>query len=156
MKRFFALVLVLTMVLQLVPTSVLAADNGGWKTLKSAPILRLADEGTTYLTVTFLDKDGGTVQSKYVQSGKSLGSTPAAPEVTGYTFQYWYWMDGETENRLDGTTVISQDLTVLPKYLASGSYHTVTFYDRDATVYKTVMVVTGEPIGSDYPVPHCP
>ena len=141
MKRFFALVLALTMVLQLVPTSVLAADNSGWKSFKGT-ILRSTGD---YWTVTW--NVDGEVGSYAAADGTLLSDiVPASPKKAGYHFIGWKDADG---NDIDVSTPVTAAITVIAQF-EEIVYHTVTF-KAEGSDDITVTLEDGATVGKNMP-----
>ena len=99
-----------------------------------------AGDGPTF-TVTFKDGDS-TIAEVEVPQGTAIGGLlPAAPTKEGYRFDKW-------NPEVTADTVIEDDMTVSAVFVKTW---TLTFYNRDAEVYETVVVDDGKAIGSDMP-----
>ncbi|MBR6822727.1 MAG: InlB B-repeat-containing protein, partial [Clostridia bacterium] len=99
-----------------------------------------AGDGPTF-TVTFY-VDGSEYATVDVPQATAIGNLlPAAPTMEGYRFDGW-----DPEVKAD--TVIEDNMTVNAVFVKTW---TVTFYNRDAEVYKTVVVDDKKAIGSDMP-----
>ncbi|MBR6135762.1 MAG: InlB B-repeat-containing protein, partial [Clostridia bacterium] len=99
-----------------------------------------AGDGPTF-TVTF-NVDGSEYATVDVPQATAIGNLlPAAPTKEGYRFDRW-----DPEVKAD--TVIEDNMTVNAVFVKTW---TVTFYNRDAEVLKTVVVDAEEAIGSEMP-----
>jgi|GEM_PF-6240462 len=88
-------------------------------------------------TVTFLDKDGNTIDSRIVTIGSSITDLPKAPVVEGYTFIGWeneLWL---SDVQFDFSTIALYEKTVLQEF-------TVVFLDHDGTELSKQTVTEGE------------
>jgi uncharacterized repeat protein (TIGR02543 family) len=86
------------------------------------------DDSVTY-TVTF-DSDGGTpaTQTRTVSKDASLGSLPANPSKTGYTFGGWYRSRNGGGESFTTTTKVIANITVYAKWTPVSSVrYTVTY-----------------------------
>ena len=147
MKRFFALVLALVMVLQLCPLTAMAEiDYSRFRTAESVNDVPTA----AFAQVVFEYDDGTLVKKLNVQTGKTVGSEemPTAEARTGFDFVGWF--DGETEITAD--TPITSSITATAKYTKKAGWYTVTFYNRDAQVHKAVTLEANTAIGTLPPV----
>ncbi len=128
-ERLLAIIMSLMMVFQMMPFSALADE-----------VASDVKQGTEYWTVTF-KANGGTVETLTVEDGSTVANLPTDP--TGDApFIGWYVDDTEFTT----STVVNSDLTVTAKF-----GWTLTFYNRDAEVIKTVKVENGTAIGSAMP-----
>jgi len=73
-----------------------------------------------------------------------ISKKPVGPEPSGYDFLGWY--NGDTLFDFE-TTPITSDITLVTKY--KGEDRTVTFYNQDKTVLKTVIVENGKTVPAD-------
>lgn len=81
-------------------------------------------------TVTFLDKDGATIDTVIVPAGQYGASPPTPPTFSGFVFYAW---DKEF-------SVVEKDMTVAAIYHA---LYTVTFFDADGTPLGSQTVEEG-------------
>jgi uncharacterized protein (TIGR02145 family)/uncharacterized repeat protein (TIGR02543 family) len=102
--------------------------------------------GSTF-TVTFDDQSATTPVSPKTLSvtvpATTVGTLPAAPAKTGYTFGGWFTAVNGGGTEFTATTTVSASITVYAKW--TGSTYTVTFDDQSATTpvsptTKTVIV----------------
>lgn len=81
-------------------------------------------------TVTFLDKDGATIDTVIVPAGQYGATPPTPPTFSGFVFYAW---DKEF-------SVVEKDMTVAAIYHA---LYTVTFFDADGTPLGSQTVEEG-------------
>ena len=145
MKKFFALLLSLIMVLQLSPLTALAeTDTTGFTVFKSNT---LRSASPTYYTVTFTEYDG-TTNKVVVAENETVPANdfPTPQERAGYDFDEWVYGTGNTA--FDSETPVTKNLTVTATYTLKENWHIVTFYNRDAEVVETRTVAGGDAIGT--------
>ena len=148
MKRFFALLLAMVMVLQLCPLPAMAEiDYSRFRTAESVNDVTRAtfvqvtlqyDDGTTF-------DDGKTYKKYNVASGSTFSEQiPELAAKEGYSADGWY----NGENKLEADTLINTSITYTARYTLQSGYNLVTFYNRDAQVIETRTVETGNAIGT--------
>ena len=94
-------------------------------------------------TVTFLGKDGATIETVTVPYGERVTALPTAPVVEHHTFDHWKTAEGEVFT-LD--TVVTFNMNVTASY--NKNSYTVTFVDKDGATLATETVVYGDTIAN--------
>ncbi|MBE6019009.1 MAG: hypothetical protein E7230_01525 [Clostridiales bacterium] len=153
LKRFFAFLLCAAMVITYMPSSVftLAGGEGGDDNAAvAAEATEPADEGTN------TPSTGGSNDAPAVQAEPSE-TEPADDNGTVVEPADDQQPEGQeadgTETRGPPPEEEPLEEGVEEPTRATDTTWTVTFYDRDAEVYKTVEVTKGEAIGSEMPDP---
>ena len=98
-------------------------------------------------TVTFLNEEGGTVETVSVASGGTVTELPAVPEKEGYD---GVWVVGETV--FTTATVITDHTTVTPRYTLKSVYGDVTLdgeFNVDDVTYLLQALVGKVTLSSD-------
>ena len=93
-------------------------------------------------TVTFKNKDGGTISSGSLDYGSAI-TFPAAPQVTGQTFTGWTGDDSSFVADGGSATVPAYDIIYTATY--GTSKHTITYY-VDGAVWDTAEAFYGSGI----------
>ena len=108
------------------------------------------DEAPRPYTVTFYDRDAEVYATVTVEYGTAIGD--GLPAVIAREDYDAYWAEGEivegtqgtetrvTGGRVDGSTVVTGDMTVVPDYEKIS--YTITFYEEDKTTEVAARTVT--------------
>ena len=96
-------------------------------------------------TVTLM-VDGEVYDTITVPDGGTVNDLPS-PSKDGYRFDKWVTGSGST---FDTETVVTENITITAEFIP---VYTLTFYSRDAKVYKTITVDAGSSIGDKLPAP---
>ena len=94
---------------------------------------------STVYTVTYDSQGGTSVSPQQVVSGGTVGTLPADPTRTGYTFGGWYTATSGGGTQFTGSTVVTGNITVYAKWTATGTAGTAagTFTYADGSVTMT-------------------
>jgi len=76
---------------------------------------------STVYTVTYDSQGGTSVSPQQVVSGGTVGTLPADPTRTGYTFNGWYTGTGGTGTQFTASTTVTGNITVYAKWTATGT-----------------------------------
>jgi len=76
---------------------------------------------STVYTVTYDSQSGSAVSPQQVVSGGTVGTLPANPTRTGYTFGGWFTATSGGGTQFTGTTVVTGSITVYAKWTATGT-----------------------------------
>lgn len=99
---------------------------------------------TNTYEVVFKDDSDNILETIYVEIGDSIDNTanatlPTNPTKSGYTFDDWYLYDGNsvTNNRLDTSAIVSNDLIYKPRWAGEDDVAAIgtTYY----TTYKAAI-----------------
>ena len=86
----------------------------------SIPVYAYWTTSTVY-TVTFDSQGGTAVSPQQVVSGGTVGTLPADPTRTGFTFGGWYTATSGGGTQFTGTTVVTGNIPVYAKWTATGT-----------------------------------
>lgn len=94
-------------------------NSGTWNKTESEIVLTAEWTGNPY-SITFAAGDNGvcTTDMLSVVYGDAVGLLPTVDANEGYVFNYWYYMNGDTEVRLSSSTVysVADGITAFAKY----------------------------------------
>ncbi len=104
------------------------------------------------------NKNGGDTDADpkmmFAFKEEPLGSLPEEPTRAGYYFVGWYFNTGGTGTAFTEKTIVDKNMTVYAKWSKKAIYK-ATFYNNfrnnDNSVFATVNVISGDPIGDNLP-----
>ncbi len=105
--------------------------------------------GEFYTVNFYVGTETDPVKTINIQKGETIGKNnmPSDPTKDGNRFDGWYDADN-TQITADYST---DEITTIDAYARFVEAWTVTFYNRDAQVYQTVLVDKGTSIGDQLP-----